>query len=449
MATRAYTLCAPLVPLLALALAGHAWAQPNTKDVLPIDLPTALRLADERNLDVAIYVARVAEASAKVAEARALAVPSVRVGADNVHHTGNIQETAGQVLDADRISRFRGVDTGLRVDIADAIFAPLVAKQNRAAVMAASTANRHQVFVEVAAAYLRLLESRAEDTVVQRALERATDLATLTANYAEAGEGLESDAQMAAVQPLLWRQRRVATQEQTEATTAELVRLLHLDPGTALEPMEKEIPPLEIFSDNEDVNRLVDRALTDRPETEQYEALVAAAEADLNAERYKLFVPGVGLDYSTGRFGGGPGSAIESTRNRSDLELTLYWQFDGFGIGHRARTNEKRAELQRAGLERDKLRDSIAAEVREDYARVRSYKQQLAIASVAVQRAQDAYTLNRTRIYDQQGLPLEALQSMQMLAAAELAELQARVGYSLAQIRLHTALGNPLNSQFP
>ncbi len=444
---RANVRCTALVPLLTVALAGQIRAQAADNNVLPIDLPTALRLADERNLDVAIYVARIAEASAKVAEAQTLAVPAIRVGADYARHTGNIQETSGQVLDADRAARGSGVSTELKVDITDAVFAPLVAKQNRAAAAAASNANRHRVFVDVATAYLRLLESRAESAIVQRALERATDLATLTANYAEAGEGLESDAQMAAVQPLLWQQRRVATQERNETAAAELSRLLHLDPSVVLEPMESEIPPLEIFSDNEDVGQLISRAVTSRPEAEQYNALVAAAQADLSAEHYKLFVPDVALDYGKQRFGGGPGSAIDNTDDRSDLALTLYWQFDSFGLGHRARANEKRAQLQRIGLERDKLRDSIAAEVREDYARVRSFKQQLTLTDVTVERAQKAYTLNRARIYDHQGLPLEVLQAMQMLAAAEVARLEARVNYSLAQIRLHTAIGNSLSSQ--
>jgi multidrug efflux system outer membrane protein len=435
---------------LALSWASQAAAQPvDTKSsVLSINLPTALRLADERNLDVAIYVARIAEADAKVAQARTLAVPSVRAGSDYDRHTGNIQETSGQVIDADRASRFSGAGIGLTVDLANAIFAPLVAKQNRAAVTAASTANRHRVFLDVATAYLRFLQSRVETTIVHRALERATDLATLTANYAQSGEGLKSDAEMAAVQPLLWQQHVADVEERTETTAAELVRLLHLEPGVMLEPMEKEIPTLELFSANEDVGQLISHALADRPETEQYDALVAAAEDDLNAQRYKLFIPGVALDYSTGRFGGGPGSAIDNTGNRDDLALTLYWQFDSFGLGHRARTNEKRAELQRIGLERDKLRDSIAAEVSEDYARVRSLKQQVGLAGLAVAHAQQAYALNRSRIYDRQGLPLEAQQAMQALAAAEVAELQARVDYALAQIRLHTALGNPLDSQF-
>jgi hypothetical protein len=61
-----------------------------------------------------------------------------------------------------------------------------------------------------------------------------------------------------------------------------------------------------------------------------------------------------------------------------------------------------------------------------------------------VQHAADAYERNRERIYDQQGLPLEAQAAMQALATAELARIDAIVGYDLAQIRLHTALGNPL-----
>ncbi|HET7609535.1 MAG TPA: TolC family protein, partial [Gammaproteobacteria bacterium] len=110
----------------------------------------------------------------------------------------------------------------------------------------------------------------------------------------------------------------------------------------------------------------------------------------------------------------------------------------------RARTEEKRAQLQQLTLEREKLRDAIAAEVRESYARVVSLKSQVGLADVAVAHAQRAYELNRTRIFDQQGLPLEALAAMQTLASAELGALEARAGLAVAQLRLHTVLGNPI-----
>ena len=89
------------------------------------------------------------------------------------------------------------------------------------------------------------------------------------------------------------------------------------------------------------------------------------------------------------------------------------------------------------------------AEVREAYASTQSRRGQLPLADAAVEHASQAYELNRERIYDKQGLPLEALAAMQVLATAELARIDALVGYDLAQIRLHTALGNPLESLGP
>lgn len=109
-----------------------------------------------------------------------------------------------------------------------------------------------------------------------------------------------------------------------------------------------------------------------------------------------------------------------------------------------AEDERQMAEQLRRGLEREKLRDAIAAEVREAHAVIVSLKRQIELADTAVAHAQRAYELNRTRIFDQQGLPLEALQAMQTLASAELAALDARAALSVAQLRLRTALGDPL-----
>jgi outer membrane protein TolC len=77
--------------LVVVALgAGVARAQDLPPEALEIDLATALRLADERNLDLAIYVERIIEADAKLAQARALAIPTLRVGASYNRHDGTL-----------------------------------------------------------------------------------------------------------------------------------------------------------------------------------------------------------------------------------------------------------------------------------------------------------------------------------------------------------------------
>jgi len=436
--------------VFVLALGVPGLARPVRADEpLRIDLATALRLADERNLDVAIYYPRVAAADAALAQARVLAVPTIRIGSAYDEHHGSIQETSGVIDDVDRVSRFTGATASLGVDIANAIFAPLAARQNRDAVRASADVNRHQVLVDVASGYLRLLEARAEAQVVDAALERANDLAALTGSYARAGEGLVADAQMAAVQPLIWRQRALSAHEAVAAATANVARLLHLEVGVALEPIEETIPALELYSGTEQLGPLIERALHGRPEAEQLDALHAAAEEELKARRFGWFIPGVALSYASGEFGGAPGSEIANTDHRDDLSLQIYWQFEGLGLGRRARIDSDQAHLREIGLQRDKLHDAIVAEVREAYASTQSRRGQLPLADAAVEHASQAYELNRERIYDKQGLPLEALAAMQVLATAELARIDALVGYDLAQIRLHTALGNPLESLGP
>ena len=239
--------------MLAVSAAAPLFAQ-QAGDVLEIDLPTAVRLADERNVDVAIYLARVEAADARLTQARLAAVPSVRVGVTEDRHDGPIQETSGNVIDVERISRFTGVTAGVGIDVADAIFLPLVARQNRAAVVAGSIANRQQVLMQVAAAYIRLVQARTEVGVIDRAHERAADLAALTANYAESGEGLPSDAEMAAVQPLIWEQRRAAAEERVAALNAELAAI-----WPNIKPMKPAPPDAAQWKDVPGKRKLLER----------------------------------------------------------------------------------------------------------------------------------------------------------------------------------------------
>jgi len=434
-------------PLLVCALLVILRAAPAAADeTFRIDFATALKLADQRNLDVAIYYERVAAASAALRQARLLAVPTIRLGSTYDQHHGNIQETSGAIDDVNRVSQFTGLGAAIGVDVANAIFAPLAARQNLDAVRASADVNRHQVLVDIASGYLRLLRARGAAQVADAALERANDLAQLTSSYAQAGEGLLADAQMAAVQPLVWQRQRLAAHEDVDAAAANLARLLHLERGVTIEPTEQAIPKLDLYRGDEQLETLIARALDGRPEAEQLAALHAAADEDLKGQRYGWFIPSVSLNYSAGNFGGGPGSQIANTDHRDDLSLQLYWQIEGLGFGRHAKIEAQEARVRELELQRDKLHDSIVAEVREAYARTQGRRGQLPLADATVERATQAYELHRERIYDKQGLPLEALAAMQALATAEIERLDALVSYDLAQIRLHTALGNPLET---
>src|SRR5947209_7413438 len=92
----------------------------------PIDLPTALRLANVASPTIAIAQVRVREALARVDEADALRVPTLSGGGIYTRHDGITQRQDGTLLTVSRQSFFAGGGLALRVDLGEAYFQPLV-----------------------------------------------------------------------------------------------------------------------------------------------------------------------------------------------------------------------------------------------------------------------------------------------------------------------------------
>jgi outer membrane protein TolC len=88
--------------------------------------------------------------------------------------------------------------------------------------------------------------------------------------------------------------------------------------------------------------------------------------------------------------------------------------------------------------------DRVAREVIEAHAQVMARGRQIAVAESAILAAGDSYRRNTERIREGQGLPLEALQSIQALDAAQREYLRAVIEYNEAQFRLQRALGWPI-----
>jgi outer membrane protein TolC len=340
----------------------------------------------------------------------------------------------------------RASGLSLDLNIADAYFKPLQARQDRNAAAAASKVNRLQVVEDVTTAYYRLLQNHAEQAITQEALQRAEKLAVVTADFADTGEGLKTDAEMASVQTFIWQQRLEAARINAEISSLALVQLLHLASDMVLEPSDTEVPMLDIFKTDEDIDVLISQALNNRPETEQHEAQLQAAEQNVKQETYGPLIPRVSANYSSSVFGGSGSTFDDHSSYRDDFSVMLYWQLDNLGFSRRARLNEKQARIRRLQNQRDKTLDQIVVEVRSAYLQVRSQRRQLELSQQAVAIANNAYTLVSERIFEHQGLPLEVLQSMQSLADAQSLHLQTLINYNLAQIQLHSALGNPISN---
>src|SRR5437870_2539136 len=129
-----------VVPLCALALLIHLPAASQaqvsvssssvaTNNVYPIDLPTVLRLANAQNLDIQIARERLKEAKANHESAVELFFPWISPGAIYRRHENRIQDVVGNIIDADKQSYTVGGAVTAQLEIGDAIYKALAAKQ--------------------------------------------------------------------------------------------------------------------------------------------------------------------------------------------------------------------------------------------------------------------------------------------------------------------------------
>jgi outer membrane protein TolC len=426
---------------------------------LPINLATALQLSNARPLDVQIAGRQVAVAAAQFDRARLLWVPNLVAGTDYFAHTGVQQNFQGQIVDQNRSTFMAGFGPNVIFSFSDAVYAPLAARQELRARQAFQQAAINDVTLQVAEAYFAVQQARGELAGYAIAAERAEDLVRRTASLAK-GYVPPPDENRTKVELARRHQAMSTARERWRVASAELARLLRLNPAAVVEPMEPPFLPVTVIDPAVTVDGLIPIALTARPELATQQAVVQATLARLKQEKVRPLVPSLALRSAStnpsgslgyGVFGGGPGGSLKDFSERFDIDLQVLWEFQALGFGNRARVNERRAEHEAATLDLFRTQDRIAAEVVRAYAEVRAAAERLNEAEPALRQALD--TVNKSleglqlrREGDKLVLfvrPQEAVAAVQALAQAN-ADFYAAVGdYNRAQFRLYRALGHP------
>src|SRR5262245_58425987 len=285
-------------PPLPAPKEAPATVEPLPANALPIDLPTALRLANAASPTIAIAQARVREALARVDQADALKLPTLSVGGIYDRHDGIDQNRNGSLLTVSRQSMFAGGGASLRVDLGDAYFQPLVARRLAAAEAANAQAATNNALYGVASAYFDLLQAHAQ--LKLNADLTALDQQILTAAKSGEKQGLlksASDVPRAETELSLRKVERQELEGRAAAASARLVRLLVLDPTVTLVPADAAVVPIDLFPPDTAVPQLVELAVRARPELAAALAQIEAADLQSRQARYAPLIPRLQANY--------------------------------------------------------------------------------------------------------------------------------------------------------
>ena len=386
-------------------------------------------------------------------------MPTIQAGFSFHRHDGNYQASDGEIVDVNRNSFQFGLGVGAtgagttqqpglvaRFHMADAIFLPAITEKRAWAESHAANAVVNDQLLAVASDYLDLVDAHQDRQILREIRDRTHKLSKLTRDFAEAGQGLQADADRLETELVLVENRLIEARERVQVASAELTQSLSLQPGREIVPADPTVVPLELVSLGADEPKLIRTGLANRPELKAAQALVAAACEQYRRQKVRPFVPSALLGFTTGGFGGGLGNRLDNVDERYDFDAVVSWEVRNFGLGERAARRRASAGVQQARYEKLRRMDRVAREVTEALAQVENRRERIATSRRAIQSAQNSYQRNLSRIRDGQGLPLEVLQSVRALEDARRAYLRAVVDYNQAQFRLQWALGFPVNT---
>lgn len=436
---------------------------PAPAKTYPVDLCTALRLAETENPTIGISRQAIQEALANQLRAKALLLPTLRAGTNYHLHNGVLQNSFGEMRVLNEASLYAGggartlaAETiGLPMvqlfsPLADAFLEPLIARQFVAVRRAQSNATSNQVLLEVATRFLELVSAEAELAAVKQSEQEMNEIVQLTAAFAKAGQGRPADADRARAEALLLHAEEERTEERVAVASANLAEVLNLDTAIQLRTPAQATGMLQLLDLQHDPDVFVRQAQATRPELAAGAAEIARRQAMVTQEQMRPFLPTLSIGYSTGTFGGYTNrsdlvanTAFGKFGSRADFDVIAYWTAQNLGAGNVARQNERRAQRDIAVTEQVQTLNQVRREVVAAYGRADAGLRRVEIARRQLETAEAGYREDLRRIRGGLGLPIEVLNSVNRLVSARRNVIRSYLEYNGAQFQLFVAVGRP------
>ena len=435
-------------------------AQPEQTDrSLAINLATALRLADARPLVIEAARAAVETEYGLYEQARALWLPTVYLGPDYQRHDGGEQNLlTGQTIVGPRNQFLAGAGARAVFALTDAIYAPLAERQLLQARNLQVLTAKNDSLLSVAAAYFDVQQARGILAGTLDSVARARELAR---RVGALGKGLAPAIEVERVYTLLddLEQQAASFRQDWRTSSADLTRVLRLDPAAVVVPLEPPHLQITLISPKETVDALIPVGLTNRPELATQQAVVQAALVRLRQERMRPLIPSVVLESNAtpdgllgaGVYGTGTNS-LNHWSGRSDWDAAVVWEFKNLGFGNRGLVTQRQGEQRQALVELFRIQDLVAAEVAQAHAQVEAAAVRVGRAETGLKAALASYegnlkglsqTVRAGDLLQLVNRPQEVVAALQQLQQAYLNYYTTTSDYNRAQFRLFRALGYP------
>ncbi|VAW36817.1 hypothetical protein MNBD_DELTA04-366 [hydrothermal vent metagenome] len=443
------------VLIFALLAAGGeqpAAAAPALSGIKVLDLATAQGIALKDNPSMAAAMARVRQARARVRQAAAAWWPSLDLSAGASHvrlpdsylplspAAASYPQSGGQSYD----EYAAGIQAAwVLFDGFYRSFSQKQADWGEKSAMAARRDARRLLISAVARAFLNAQLARTNVRIARADKDFYGQQLRDAENRYKVGTGARGDVLNIKVQINSAKTSLLLASREFEATGYGLAALLGL-PGAVLPP-GIDLAPLDRNFDTggreEDPEPLIDEALAQRPDVRRLEMQLQESKAAAGAARAR-FYPRLQLAGAVNGVRLGD-AALSSEDLGNTVSLDLAWNLFAGGAD-RARLFAARQKQQETGFTLADLRNQVAAEIRQDIARLAAAREQVRLQRDSVKLVAENRDLAKNE-YEAGETSLVRLNEAQRdLTTTHSRLAQALVAFHLARQNLLAATGRNL-----
>ncbi len=445
----------------------------------PINLATALRLADARPLIVAAAQASAWAAEGMLQKAAVLWVPSFMLNVTYMRHDGPVDTNAGvnvpqgigifgepepggfgKPINQNLNWFLSGVGLYQVIGLTDAIFQPLAARQELNAKRWDIQTAKNDVLLEVARSYFNVHRFRGQYAGALYTVKEGRKLiAAIEALSRDLVPAVEVDRARNLLAYL--EQQAVIARENWRVASADLTQVLRLDPRAVCEPLEHDHLQITLIDPDRSLDDLIPIGLTNRPELAAHKAEIEAALVRIRQEKLRPLLPAIlitgwqtpgGMVPQAAIFGTGNGGKLNLWSFRDDISTQLVWQLDSFGLGNLALIKKARGMQSKAIVRLFQAQDAVAAEVNQAQARVQMSAARVVQAERSLRTGFVTYQKNYEGLGQTKRFgnvlhpvyrPQEVVFALKLLHLAFNEYFNTVADYNTAQFELFHALGYP------
>jgi outer membrane protein TolC len=428
--------------ILVFGLALCRLAAQDSNQLYLIDLPAALRLAGAQNLEIQIAREQLKEAEAQRVSAVERFFPWIAAGVSYHRRDGVAQSVpSGVISDAHFQSYSPGVALAAQLDLGDAIYKSLEAKQLVKASDQGLEAQRQETILNAAKGYFELGKAKGLAEVANAALRTSQDYEQQLHAAVAAGIAFKGDEFRVQTQTKQYQINLRQALEQQRVAAVELARILHLDSRVELVPQDTGQTRLTLIDPHSPLDALVNQALRLRPELKQSQALVAAARQNENGTVYGPMIPTFSAQAFGGGLGGGPDGGPSNFGAEGDYFVGMTWRIGPGGLFDSGRIHTSKARLAATQLSEAKLKDDVVAYVVAGVTRLQSLSDQISLAEGKLSLATETLRVTHERKQYGVGVVLEDIQAQQDLDRARSDFVNLLSDYNKGQYTLRRAVG--------